>query len=65
MVIMLKVNMALFFIMSIITNSTVYAYLTIASEICGVVRMAYPEFYVVKVCIDMIREIQKIVLLNK
>jgi hypothetical protein len=46
-----------------ISNPTLYMYLTIASEICGVFRV-YPTMYCAKVCIDMVREIQKISLFS-
>lgn len=47
-----------------IANPVLYFYLTVVSEICGVFRV-YPEFYCIKVCIDMIREMQKIYIINK
>lgn len=51
------------YVIGIVSNTKLYMVLTVCSEICGVLRV-YPTFYVCKVCIDMVRELQKIVLLT-
>lgn len=47
-----------------IANPVLYTWLTVASEVCGIFR-AYPHMYVCKVCIDVVREMQKIYIINK
>lgn len=46
------------------SNPVVYSYLTLASEICGALRVI-PAFYITKVCIDVVRESMKVYIINR
>lgn len=46
------------------SNPVVYSYLTLASEICGTMRVI-PAFYITKVCIDVVRESMKVYIINR
>jgi len=47
-----------------IADVRLYTVLTVISEICGLLRHI-PQFYACKVCVDMVRETQKIFILIK
>lgn len=47
----------------LVSDVKLYTILTVISEICNVFRM-YPTMFAIKVCVDMVREVQKIILFN-